>query len=136
MKLQLIRNATLKIKYAGKVFVIDPFLAPKHTVPSFAGVSPNPTVDLPCAPGEVVDGIEMVIISHLHPDHFDPVAQELLPNDVRMFCQPGDREQMVLFHNAQIIVEWLYHFLTPPNPNRLEASNKKSSSTLCCPILA
>jgi L-ascorbate metabolism protein UlaG (beta-lactamase superfamily) len=90
MKLQLIRNATLKIKYAGKVFVIDPFLAPKHTVPSFAGVSPNPTVDLPCAPGEVVDGIEMVIISHLHPDHFDPVAQELLPNDVRMFCQPGD----------------------------------------------
>ena len=90
MKLQLIRNATLKIKYAGKEFVIDPFLAPKHTVQSFTGVSPNPTVELPCAPGEVVDGIEMVIISHLHPDHFDPIAQEMLPNDIQILSQPGD----------------------------------------------
>lgn len=90
MKLQLIRNATLRINYAGKEFVIDPFLAPRHTVQSFIGVSPNPTVDLPCTPGEVVDGIEMVIVSHLHPDHFDPLAQELLPKDIAMFCQPGD----------------------------------------------
>ena len=90
MKLQLIRNATLRVNYAWKEFVIDPFLAPLHSIESFAGVSPNPTVDLPCAPGEVVDGVDMVIVSHLHPDHFDPLAQQLLPNDVRMFCQPGD----------------------------------------------
>ena len=111
MNIQLIRNATLRVNYAGKEFVIDPFLAPRHSIESFAGVSPNPTVDLPCAPGEVVDGVDMVIVSHLHPDHFDSLAQQLLPNDIRMFCQPGDEGilRQIGFGSAQAIetsVEW------------------------------
>lgn len=90
MKLQLIRNATLRITYAGRQFVTDPFLASKHTISSFAGKSPNPLVDLPCTPEEVVGGVETAIISHLHPDHFDPLAQQLLPKEIQVFCQPGD----------------------------------------------
>ena len=90
MKLRLIRNATLRINYANKEFVIDPSLMPKYTIESFAGVSRNPLVDLPCPPEEVVEGIDMVIVSHLHPDHIDPLAQQLLPKDIQMFCQPSD----------------------------------------------
>lgn len=94
MKLRLIRNATLRIAYSGKEFVIDPFLMPKHSIESFAGISPNPLVDLPCEPEEVLDGIDMVVVSHLHPDHFDLLAQGLLPNDIQMFCQPGEENML------------------------------------------
>ena len=90
MQIQLIRNATLKVTYANRKFVTDPFLAAKHTLRSFADISPNPLVDLPCSPEEVVDGIEMAVVSHLHPDHFDELAQELLSKDLPLFCQPGD----------------------------------------------
>lgn len=94
MQLQLIRNATLRISYAGRQILTDPFLAAKHTLRSFAGISPNPLVDLPATPEAVIAGIEMVIVSHLHPDHFDPLAQELLPKDIPLFCQPGDESQL------------------------------------------
>lgn len=92
MQIQLIRNATMRITYAGHLFLADPYFAPKHSRPSFTGRSPNPLVDLPLTPDEIMHGIEMIIVSHLHSDHFDPLAQELLPKDVPLFCQPGDAE--------------------------------------------
>lgn len=90
MKIQLIRNATLKINYSEKFFIIDPFLMPKHTIESFAGISLNPILDLPSTPEQVLEGISMVMVSHLHPDHFDPLVIQLLPNDTQIFCQPSD----------------------------------------------
>lgn len=94
MNLHLIRNATMRLTYAGHLWLLDPFLSPKHTLRSFAGISPNPLVDLPCTPQEVVVGIDGVIVSHLHPDHFDAAAEELLPREVPLFCQPGDETQI------------------------------------------
>jgi len=94
MQIQLIRSATLRIEYAGHTFVIDPYLAAKHTRPSFAGISANPLVDLPCSPLEVIAGIEMVIVSHLHSDHFDPAAQDLLPKHTPILCQPEDEQNI------------------------------------------
>ncbi len=92
MELQLIRNATMRIKYAGHLILADPFLAEKLTLRSFANISKNPTVDLPCTPEEAIAGAEMAIISHLHPDHFDEVAQNQLAKDLLLFCQPTDQE--------------------------------------------
>jgi L-ascorbate metabolism protein UlaG (beta-lactamase superfamily) len=97
MRIRLIRNATLRITYAGKEFIIDPFLLSKHTIPSFAGVSKNPTVDLPYSPEEVVDSVEMAIVSHMHPDHFDQLAAQLLPAGIPLFCQPSDEEMIRQF---------------------------------------
>jgi L-ascorbate metabolism protein UlaG (beta-lactamase superfamily) len=90
MKLQLIRSATLRVEYTAKRFVIDPYLAAKHSRPSYSDVSPNPLVELPCSPEQVIAGIDMAVISHLHSDHFDPTAQRLLPKDLPVLCQPGD----------------------------------------------
>ncbi len=90
MQIQLIRSATLRVDYAQHTFVIDPYLAAKYTRPSFTGASPNPLVDLPCSPQKVIAGIEMVLVSHLHSDHFDPAAQDLLPRDITLLCQPED----------------------------------------------
>jgi L-ascorbate metabolism protein UlaG (beta-lactamase superfamily) len=90
MKIQLIRNATLRLYYAGCEILIDPYFAPKFSRPSYTGRSPNPLVDLPCSPDEVLAGVELVIVSHLHSDHFDPEAQRLIPNNWPILCQPGD----------------------------------------------
>jgi L-ascorbate metabolism protein UlaG (beta-lactamase superfamily) len=94
MQIQLIRSATLRFDYVEKSFIIDPYLAAKHTRPSFTSISPNPLVDLPSSPLEAITGIEMVRISHLHSDHFDPVAQDLLPKDITIFCQPEDKAEI------------------------------------------
>ncbi|WP_050422389.1 MBL fold metallo-hydrolase [Bradyrhizobium tropiciagri] len=90
MKLQLLRNATLKLTLGERTILIDPFFAPKHSRPSIAGRSPNPLVDLPVSIDRVLDGVELVIVSHLHSDHFDSVAQGLVPKDLPIVCQPGD----------------------------------------------
>ena len=94
MQIQLIRNATLRMTYDHHVFIIDPYLAPKHSQEPLIGKSRNPVVDLPCSPEEAVADMEMAIISHLHPDHFDSLAQQLLPRDIQIYCQPGDEGQI------------------------------------------
>ncbi len=94
MEIQLIRNAMLRVTYGGHLFVVDPFLAAKETLRSFAGNGENPTVDLPCTPEEAIAGAEMVLVSHLHVDHFDELAAELLPKGLPLFCQPGDEDKI------------------------------------------
>ena len=88
MQVQLIRNATLKLSYAQRTILIDPFLGPKHSVESFAGRSRNPTVELPTGIDGILAGVELVVVSHLHEDHFD--AKRRLPKEMPIFCQPGD----------------------------------------------
>jgi len=95
MKLQLFRNATLKLDYAGHTVLIDPYLAPKHSLPSFTGRSPNPMVDLPAGIDEILAGVELVVVSHLHTDHFDKVAKEVVPKDLPLICRPGDERTIL-----------------------------------------
>lgn len=90
MKITLIRNATLRLEYAGHTLVIDPYFAAAKSLPSYAGRSKNPLVDLPIAPLAILDGTEAVLISHTHTDHFDALAQEMLPKNMPLFCQPAD----------------------------------------------
>jgi L-ascorbate metabolism protein UlaG (beta-lactamase superfamily) len=90
LQIQQIRNSTLRITYSKQVILTDPFLSPIHSIESFVGNSPNPTVELPCTPMDVINGIDTVIVSHLHVDHFDKTAKDLLPKDTSFFCQPND----------------------------------------------
>ncbi len=92
MNLRLIRNATLVLDYAGQRLLIDPYFAPRHSLPSYTGRSPNPLVELPLTTDEILDGVEWVIVSHLHSDHFDTVAQALVPKALPLFCQPINEE--------------------------------------------
>lgn len=95
MKLQLLRNATLKLSYAGRTILIDPYFAARHSLPSFTGRSLNPLVDLPAPIEEIVAGVELVVVSHLHSDHFDKAAQNALPKQLPVICQPGDKQAIV-----------------------------------------
>ncbi len=42
-------------------------------------------------------GVELVLVSHLHADHFDKVAQDLVPKHLPLICQPGDEEKIRSF---------------------------------------
>ena len=111
MKLQLIRNATMKIEYSGKTILTDPFLGSKFSYESFVGKSQNPTVDLPFSPTEVLKGVELCIVSHLHPDHFDPAAIQEMNKDIPILCQPDDDHMIrgIGFLNVEAIdssIKW------------------------------
>lgn len=92
MNLTLIRNATLRLIYAGQTVLIDPMLGELHNMRTFAGLSPNPTVPLPVPAAEVLADVTLLVVSHLHPDHLDPAAVAALPKDVPVLCQPGDED--------------------------------------------
>ena len=91
VQVQQVRNATLKISYAGKTFLVDPFLAPKGKYPGFKGFFNselrNPLVDLPMPAEEVVKGVDAVIVSHTHLDHWDGGDHAFIPKAIPLFVQ-------------------------------------------------
>ena len=56
--IQLIRNATLKIDYAGKTILVDPLFSAKGELQSILGVNRNPTVHLTMPISEIMDGVD------------------------------------------------------------------------------
>lgn len=95
MELRLIRNATLRLTYAGTEFLIDPMLGVRGSIRAMGdSTDRNPTVDLPCPLSEVLDGVDVVLVSHLHPDHFDDAAFGVVPRDLPVYCQAGDTDEL------------------------------------------
>src|SRR3569623_61538 len=90
MKFKQLRNATIIIEYAGKKFLVDPMLAEKGAFPGFEGTInshiANPLVDLPVPMDEILD-VDAVVVTHIHPDHWDEAAINLVPKDMLIFAQ-------------------------------------------------
>ncbi|WP_341224428.1 MBL fold metallo-hydrolase [uncultured Arcticibacterium sp.] len=97
MEIQLIRNATVKIKFGNKTWLIDPFLGDVNSLPPFAGKSDNPTVPLPFTISEILEDVDYVLITHLHPDHFDSKAKELIPKTIPFIVQAADAQEVKSF---------------------------------------
>ncbi|MEH7495160.1 MBL fold metallo-hydrolase [Neobacillus niacini] len=91
MNITQIRNATIVVEYANKKFLIDPMLAEKGTYSAFPDSigqdTFNPLVSLPTTLDNILEGLDAVIVTHLHLDHFDDVAKNVLPKDIKMFVQ-------------------------------------------------
>lgn len=110
VELQLIRNATLKLKYASVTFLIDPMLADQGQYPGLPGTYQshirNPTTELPLAAGEIIEDVDAIILTHTHPDHWDSVAQTLLPKDIPVFVQNQMDAELIRsqnFENVEIL---------------------------------
>ena len=89
--IRLVRNATLRINYAGYNILVDPFFADKGTIQSALGVYKSPRVHLTMPICEVTEGLDMVLQTHIHPDHYDETVKQHLPKDILYYTQPQDK---------------------------------------------
>src|SRR6056297_877967 len=88
--IQFIRNATLIFNCGGKRILMDPMFAKKDEYPGFPGTVNsevrNPLVEMPVKPESLFD-VDAVLVSHLHTDHWDPVAIKSLPKHLKILVQ-------------------------------------------------
>ncbi|MFD3003549.1 MBL fold metallo-hydrolase [Pontibacter toksunensis] len=96
--IQFIRNATVVLNYAGKRLLMDPFFAEKGRYPGFPGTAnshlSNPLVEMPVKPEILID-VDAVLVSHLHPDHWDEVAVQTLPKGIKILAQNEDDAKVI-----------------------------------------
>ena len=93
MRLRLIRHATLLVELAGRCVLIDPMLDPAGARPPVENTPNdrrNPLCELPEPPELLVRNLDAVLVTHLHADHLDETAIDLLPKDAPVLCQPPD----------------------------------------------
>ena len=96
---QHIRNATAKIEMAGSTFLVDPYLAPKGSYAGFEGTinsqKRNPLIDMKEPVEKVLEGVDAVIVTHTHDDHWDEYAQKVLPKTLPIFVQNAGDAQII-----------------------------------------
>jgi len=116
-KIRLLRHATLVIEIDDKKLLIDPMLSPKgalEPVQNCGNETRFPMVELPIDGFELnrlLKEIDVVIVTHLHRDHWDIAAQEMIEKNKLVFCQPNDAEKIRAegFTNVQAVdskLEW------------------------------
>ncbi|WP_136193351.1 MBL fold metallo-hydrolase [Actinomyces procaprae] len=90
MELLQLRNATVKLTYGGTTFLIDPMLSQRGALepfPSLRGDERNPLHDLPLPITEILDGVDVVLVTHSHVDHWDPEAARTIPKHTPILVQ-------------------------------------------------
>ncbi|CAG7639196.1 MBL fold metallo-hydrolase [Paenibacillus allorhizosphaerae] len=108
MKIRQIRNATIVLEYGGMTYLIDPYLGAKGAYPPVTNTANpvnNPTVDLPVSVEDIIQS-DAVIVTHLHPDHFDAAAVKALPKDANMIAQSDEDAETIRkqgFRNVQAL---------------------------------
>ena len=94
------RHATFVFEAGGVRVLVDPMLGlagGADPVANTPNQRRNPLVDLPFGEGELaalVQEIDAVMVTHTHADHWDPSAEDLIPEDTPIFCQPEDEEKI------------------------------------------
>ena len=93
MRVQLVRNAALLLDSSFGRILVDPMLRAAGTSPPIENTpnpKPNPLVELPLPAEEVLDGVDLCIVTHLHRDHFD----DLVPLDLPILTQPESADEL------------------------------------------
>jgi L-ascorbate metabolism protein UlaG (beta-lactamase superfamily) len=93
---------------AGVKLLVDPMLSAKDAMPPVQNAGNDfriPMVDLPLSSDEVkslVGQCDAVLVTHIHRDHWDSEAHDLIPKNKTVFCQPSDLEKIraLGFENA------------------------------------
>lgn len=98
MRLQLVRHATLVVRYPSTCLLVDPQLDDAGTRAPLPGAADararNPTRALPLAAADLAQAADAVMVSHLHADHFDGAARRALDPRKPIVCQPEDAETL------------------------------------------
>ena len=93
MKITLVRHATLIMETSVGRILVDPMLRAAGTTPPIENTpNPrrNPLVELPMPREQVLAGVDLCIVTHLHRDHFD----DLIPLDLPILTQPESADEL------------------------------------------
>jgi L-ascorbate metabolism protein UlaG (beta-lactamase superfamily) len=96
-RVQLIRHAMLVLHYGGRTLLVDPMFSERGVMPPITNSPnprPNPLVPLPTPAETILTGIDAVLVTHTHPDHWDQAAVKLVPKDAPLLIQPPDTRRM------------------------------------------
>lgn len=99
MKFTHIRHGSHMLHYKGFTLLIDPVLADQGTyapIPAKGMCKRNPLVELPFNLDFLQD-VDAVLITHLHNDHFDQYAKEILDKNLMIICHPTDSAKIKSF---------------------------------------
>ena len=101
-------NATVLIRCGGFTVLTDPTFVHRHeSVPLGYGLSTtrltDPAVDIADLPP-----LDLVLLSHLHGDHFDQVAQRDLDKDLPIVTTPQSAQELqeLGFHSTHALGTW------------------------------
>ena len=78
---------------SGVKLLVDPMFDAAGARPPVADTVPearNPLVELPDTVDALLDGVDAVLVTHMHADHFDPSAAAAIGDRLPVYCQPGD----------------------------------------------
>jgi L-ascorbate metabolism protein UlaG (beta-lactamase superfamily) len=96
MRIRFVRHATFVFEAGGQRVMVDPMLALAGATGPVAN-SPNqrrnPLVELPFGDeGTLVllEETDSVLVTHIHNDHWDGRARDLIPKQTPILCQPED----------------------------------------------
>ncbi len=98
MKITLVRHATLLLETSLGRVLVDPMLRSAGASPPIENTPNqlrNPLVELPTRAEDLVDGLDLCIVTHLHSDHFDDAADSVLPRDTPILTQPESEDALV-----------------------------------------
>ncbi len=105
-QVQAIRHATMVITVEGKKLLVDPMLMPKGSMPA-SKLTANNKMDIPLTdlsvPMESLFNVDAVLLTHTHFDHFDKVAEEVLPRELPILCQPCDADKLSKLGFAHVL---------------------------------
>lgn len=117
MRFQLLRHATAVISVKGLKLLLDPMLSPKESMGPIANAANQnriPMVDLPLSETELqklLDRLNGVLVTHVHRDHWDVRAAELIPKHLPVICQAEDESAVqkagfAQVHPVKTKIEW------------------------------
>ena len=94
MNIELIRHATLWIEYHGQTILVDPMFGDVGAYPPIQGSTNdrrNPLTPLPMSI-ESISNPDVIVVTHVHNDHWDPAAVQALPKHTLILCQPENEK--------------------------------------------
>ena len=110
MKITQVRNATIIVDYNNTKFLLDPWFMPKDAMPGFdTAINAEirqPRVDLPMSIDKIID-VDAVIVTHIHPDHWDEYAEKALDKNIKLFVQSDVDKKYVEskgFMNVEVLM--------------------------------
>lgn len=81
------------MRFHGLTVLVDPMLGEVGANPPVANSPnprPNPLVPLPQPGPAPMEGVDLVLVTHTHRDHFDDAAAAIVPKQLPLLCQPED----------------------------------------------